>query len=280
MKSVENMAISFLRKVYASAAKGTVAEVYGGLPLEVAYYLLNRKKRELVRIEADYEIAVTIKGKPSFLMNQLELELVRREKPLHLETAIEETAEPATEKVESSLVADETRDHAPPPPEGAEAKKKKRRRKKKVKSDMEAPAEAESQSAGQEHKNSEETPVAEHDETVPAGDGDADTEHDAGTELQGGEHKKKRRRRRRRSKTGPTEGGTATDAPDDHDDHDATGPDTAVVEEAVPAAAEPEVAVPEPPVEEAPKKPQRKRAPRKKKSDAEVPVEAAPDATD
>ena len=49
VKSVENMAISFLRKVHAAAAKGTAAEVRGSLPLEVAYYLLNRKKRELPR---------------------------------------------------------------------------------------------------------------------------------------------------------------------------------------------------------------------------------------
>jgi ribonuclease E len=277
VKSVENMAISFLRKVYASAAKGTVSEVYGGLPLEVAYYLLNRKKRELVRIEADYEIAVTIKGKPSFLMNQLELELVRREKPLHLEIAPDDMAEPPAEKVESPQVPDETRDHASPPPEGAEAKKKKRRRKKKVKPDLEAPAEAELQPAGEDQQNPEVPAMAEQDETAPTGDGDADTEPDAATELKSGEHKKKRRRRRRRSKTGPAEGGTATESPDDHD---ATGPETAAVEEAVPAAVEPEVAVQDPPVEEAPKKPLRKRAPRKKKTDTEVPVEAAPDAAD
>ncbi len=81
IKSVEAMAVSFLRKVHASAAKGTIGEVRGGLPLEVAYYLLNRKKKDLARIEADYDIEVTIKGKPSFLMNQIELELLKREKP-------------------------------------------------------------------------------------------------------------------------------------------------------------------------------------------------------
>jgi ribonuclease E len=42
VKGVENMAISFLRKVHA-AAKGNAAEVHGSLPLEVAYYLLNRR---------------------------------------------------------------------------------------------------------------------------------------------------------------------------------------------------------------------------------------------
>jgi ribonuclease E len=68
VKSVEAMAVSFLRKVHAAAAKGQIAEVTWWLPLEVAYFLLNRKKRELAQIENDYEIVVTIKGKPSFLL--------------------------------------------------------------------------------------------------------------------------------------------------------------------------------------------------------------------
>ncbi|MFZ3207215.1 MAG: Rne/Rng family ribonuclease [Geobacteraceae bacterium] len=80
VKSVENMALSFLRKVHAAAAKGTNADVHGDLPLDVAYYLLNRKKRELARIETDYDIDVTIKGKPSFLMNQIDLVVLKRER--------------------------------------------------------------------------------------------------------------------------------------------------------------------------------------------------------
>jgi ribonuclease E len=92
VKSVEAMALSFLRKVHGAAAKGTVAEVRGGLPLEVAYYLLNRKKRELTQIENDYEIEVTVKGKTSYLLNQLELETVKRETP-RLEDVIKSAEE-------------------------------------------------------------------------------------------------------------------------------------------------------------------------------------------
>ena len=136
VKSVEAMAVSFLRKVHAAAAKGTVAEVRGGLPLEVAYYLLNRKKRELTQIENDYEIEVTVKGKTSFLLNQLELETVKREKP-HLEDVLKSEAE-ADEAhkvtVPSSpaqqLTADEElKAETVAPTEGG--KKRKRRKKKK-----------------------------------------------------------------------------------------------------------------------------------------------------
>jgi ribonuclease E len=136
VKSVEAMAVSFLRKVHAAAAKGTVAEIRGGLPLEVAYYLLNRKKRELTQIENDYEIEVTVKGKTSFLLNQLELETIKREKP-HLEdvqksAAEAEEAHKPVESVSSTpLIAtdEEQKDDISVPSEGV--KKRKRRKKKK-----------------------------------------------------------------------------------------------------------------------------------------------------
>ncbi len=130
VKSVEAVAVSFLRKVHAAAAKGQVAEVWGGLPLEVAYYLLNRKKRELAQIENDYEIVVTIKGKPSFLLNQIELEVVKREKQPRDESTELEIAALVPAVVEVETVADvETT------LEGAAKKKRKRRRKKKTGAD-------------------------------------------------------------------------------------------------------------------------------------------------
>ena len=136
VKSVEAMALSFLRKVHGAAAKGTVSEVHGGLPLEVAYYLLNRKKRELTQIENDYEIEVTVKGKTSYLLNQLELETVKREKPRAEDVAKSdaESDEAPAPRPRFETVAVE----APVSGAAAEAsvsaeggKKRKRRRKKK-----------------------------------------------------------------------------------------------------------------------------------------------------
>lgn len=127
VKSVEAVAVSFLRKVHAAAAKGQVAEVRGGLPLEVAYYLLNRKKRELAQIENDYEIVVTIKGKPSFLLNQIELEVVKREKQPRDESAEHELVAAVPAAVEIDAIAD-----AETTLESSAKKKRKRRRKKKV----------------------------------------------------------------------------------------------------------------------------------------------------
>lgn len=124
VKSVEAMALSFLRKVHGAAAKGQVAEVRGGLPLEVAYFLLNRKKRELAQIENDYEIVVTVKGKPSFLLNQLELEVIKREKGEQDERSVPH---------EFAAAVSESGEVSEPGASGDGTAKKKRRRKKKKK---------------------------------------------------------------------------------------------------------------------------------------------------
>ncbi|HEY6008422.1 MAG TPA: Rne/Rng family ribonuclease [Geobacteraceae bacterium] len=199
VKGVENMAISFLRKVHAAAAKGTTAEVRGGLPLEVAYFLLNRKKRELTQIENDYDIEVTIKGKPSFLMNQLEIELIKREKPHHVEAPEHATealaAVPSPEQKAGSAAT------APAPAVEEGKAKKKRRRGKKGKGEEE-PAVVEAVEA--------ETGGGEAEAEVPAAEG-AEIPGQAETEeLQEGGKKKRRRRRRR----GKGQAGEAPEAPE------------------------------------------------------------------
>ncbi|QSV45904.1 Rne/Rng family ribonuclease [Geobacter benzoatilyticus] len=195
VKNVESMALSFLRKVHAAAAKGTVAEVHGGLPLEVAYYLLNRKKRELARIEDDYDIVVTVKGRTSFLMNELELETVKRDKPAHVEHNAE-PAEPLEKKPEtvtetSKLI--EAEESAPQ--EGTEGKKRKRRRsrKKSTVDDAQAASLAGEGQHDEEQPDEEAIVEPEVEEQLPENEERADT-------PQGDEAKKKRRRRRRRSK--------------------------------------------------------------------------------
>ncbi|WP_185244258.1 Rne/Rng family ribonuclease [Citrifermentans bremense] len=174
VKSVEAMALSFLRKVHAAAAKGTIGEVVGGLPLEVAYYLLNRKRHELSQIENDYDIEVTVKGKPSYLLNQMDLELIKREKP-----AIEEL--PQEKPVHGRSLPKE--EAAQEPAEGRKKKKK--------------------------GKKTPEPEGAPHAEALPV----AVVEEPGGAELvltvegEPEEHKKKRRRKRKRGKGGAAEAG-------------------------------------------------------------------------
>ncbi len=264
VKSVEAMAVSFLRKVHAAAAKGTIAEVRGGLPLEVAYYLLNRKKRELTQIENDYEIEVTVKGKTSFLLNQLELDTVKREKP-NLEDVIksEAEAEEAHKPVIPStpvpqIVADEEhKEESAAPVEGV---KKRKRRKKKKKAVGDISLEATAADVVDAEGEHDETPQVEGADVVLESEEVAVPEvgDDAADQAA---KPKKRKRRRSRSKAHK-----ALDAPAE-EAADATTVESAVMEEAIPVTTQPEVV-------EAAVKPKRARPPRKKKPATAVEVPA------
>jgi ribonuclease E len=233
VKGVENMAISFLRKVHAAAAKGNAAEVHGSLPLEVAYYLLNRKKRDLAQIENDYDIEVTIKGKPSFLMNQLELEVVKREKhhdghheekPGRERAAVSHT--PAIQPEQAEVVPVEAAAEA-----AAEAgEKKKRTRSRKKKGEVETPV-VETAAVHLDEPALEPAAEAEEPDTEAAGEVHAD---------EGAEHGKKKRRRRRRKKGKSAEGAVTEEsavegeepaAEGDEDEGDAVGEAAALADE-------------------------------------------------
>ena len=265
VKSVEAMAVSFLRKVHAAAAKGTVAEVRGGLPLEVAYYLLNRKKRELTQIENDYEIEVTVKGKTSFLLNQLELETLKREKP-HLDDVLKSEAE--AEEAHKMVVPKEPAPHSTAddaqstePSVPVEGGKKRKRRKKKKKAAGEANIDAADLGKDETGIGISDAPESgDASETAEVADSETvDNEADQSVKP------KKRKRRRSRSK-----------AHKDHE-HPVDGApfeavsEPAVQETAIPASSPSETIATQ-------TKPKRVRPPRKKaqESAAAQPVNSEP----
>lgn len=230
VKSVEAMALSFLRKVHGAAAKGQISEVRGGLPLEVAYFLLNRKKRELAQIENDYEIVVTIKGKPSFLLNQLELEVIKREKG--------EQDERHSLSPDASVEVGDANEIAAVTPGGETAGKKKRRRKKKKKGT------GGEQSLASTVQDAEEG-VSSAEAAESAGQ-QQDLQAEAASE---GEPAKKRRRSRSRKK-----GGKAT--------HDAVATEPQPLDSGVVAAPQPEAQPVVPVSAETKKKSSRSRKPK------------------
>jgi ribonuclease E len=278
VKSVEAMALSFLRKVHTAAARGNIADVRGGLPLEVAYYLLNRKKHELIQIEIEYDIEVTVKGKPSFMMNEMELEFAKREKQPHPETGHEQgvTAEPgngdaviAGEETDNGTLSDETAD--------GKSKRKRRRGKKKpaVSTESAQTDEAEASATADEEHPAATAPEADTEEagSAPA---DETTEGDTAGEVV----KKKRRRRRKRTKpqTAQEDGTEPNEATEATETEIAAEPPV-FASPTVPAA---EVSTTEPDavVEDKPKrKPRKPRAPKAVSPMTEVTMEpvAAPE---
>lgn len=264
VKSVEAMALSFLRKVHGAAAKGTISEVRGGLPLEVAYYLLNRKKRELTQIENDYEIEVTVKGKTSFLLNQLELETFKREKPRAEDVAKSEAESdeapaprPRFETVAEKVVVADEAGEGLVPAEGGK-KRKRRRKKKKAAGDVIASVE-----------QTETAPVtvdqaAHGTENIPAaevGEQAAEVHDESAT--------KPKKRKRRRGKKGPKASGEAISEMETA--HGDAGAPPALVQVPEPVVAESHEP---PPVAEIPKRLRVARA--KKKPAADVVADTPP----
>ena len=80
LKSPETQAVALLRKIHASAAKGQVARVDAQLPMEVASYLLNNNREELVEMERRYQLQIHIHGNRDFLADQVEIEIQKKEK--------------------------------------------------------------------------------------------------------------------------------------------------------------------------------------------------------
>ena len=235
VKSVEAMALSFLRKVHAAAAKGTIGEVIGSLPLEVAYYLLNRKRHELSQIESDYDIEVTVKGKPSYLLNQMELELVKREKlpqeelpqekaplrpPVKEESAVSEAAllearkKKKRGKVKPQLEAEAAVSHEAAPialavesggaervltVEGDQEEQRKKRRRKRKRGKGSAAEAGGEHAAGQPVESAVDLPSGPATAFAePAGGEHAQGAHVSALSEEGGEEAKKKRRRKRR----------------------------------------------------------------------------------
>ncbi|MBA4392044.1 MAG: ribonuclease [Desulfobacca sp.] len=80
VRSVETLALMYLRKIWLGISKGAIATVNGVLPLEVANYLLNRKREELSRLEESHRVTIFLEGQPNLLPEDGKLEFVKKEK--------------------------------------------------------------------------------------------------------------------------------------------------------------------------------------------------------
>ena len=158
LKSPETQAVSLLRKIHASAAKGQVSRIDAQLPRDVAAYLLNNKREELVTMERDHRLQIHIHGNRDFLADQVEIEIQKKEKdktpqpefvaagllPMSVE---DESKNESTESAQPEAAKDDT--------EPAKKRRRRRRRKPSETADTEVSQSAES-----------ETPV-DHEGDVP-----------------------------------------------------------------------------------------------------------------
>ena len=81
IRSAVAFALSILRQIRAEAAKDTLATVKAQLPMDVAFYLLNQKRREIAQLEEEYNLTLNLVGNPLARQNEHTMEFVRRAAP-------------------------------------------------------------------------------------------------------------------------------------------------------------------------------------------------------
>jgi len=218
IKSPESLALAFLRRIHAAVAKGKTARIEGRVSLEVASYLLNAKRDELVELERRHQAEIILHGDPAMRAEPGELEVIKREKGETAKVALAEV--PLRAAAEEQLIVSRSEEpgdddaeelEEPGEEEAATAdgengtKKKRRRRRRKKK-----PAEGETpEGEGSEAVIEEGTAAA--DEALAE-----ETATEGADEASAAPAKKKRRRggrKRRGAKEAATDGEAPTEFP-------------------------------------------------------------------
>jgi ribonuclease E len=130
IKSTISLALIVLRRIRTEAAKDTLATVKAVLPMDVASYLLNQKRKDITSLEDEYNITIHLVGNPVARQNEYEIEFIRRELTIEPATVVEKVSRresvdvssipPVAPSRESSREEVEQRDK-PVPPMVAEA---------------------------------------------------------------------------------------------------------------------------------------------------------------
>ncbi len=156
--SLEYTALTAYRKIETQAVKGLSSQIKVSLPYEVADYLLNQKRSEIVHLESEYEMSIHISGNPDMAWDECRIETTKREAPhapepvklaLETEESLKETEGEEEEDAGTrgaAKTAEEPKKNGatPPPAESQEPVKKKshRRSRHRRKKPGEKPAEA------------------------------------------------------------------------------------------------------------------------------------------
>jgi len=77
--SLEYIALSAFRKLESQAVKDLTAEMNVSLPHEVANYLLNQKRKELLSLETDYNLTIHISGLSDMSWSDVSISTVKRD---------------------------------------------------------------------------------------------------------------------------------------------------------------------------------------------------------
>ena len=261
IRSVETLAVSVLRRLHAALAKGNIAYAEVQLARDIARYLNNEKRLELVEMERGSQVDIQITGRTSFLPEQVEITLQKREKEKQAAEFVEARAAAMAEM--PARPAEPAAEAVAQPADEAGRNKRNRGRKKK--------SGEEELAVGEEGISPELS--AEPLEAREAADEGLGEQGEETVAEESGAKKKRRRRNRKKKATGSAEAGAAPEA---QPAEAGAAEEFQADEESAEEAGEETV-----PGEETAQKKKRRRRGRKKKSSGEAavaPAEAAGEA--
>ncbi len=227
IRSTDSAALQALRRIEALGVQGKAARVAVTLPVEVALYLLNQKRKELQRIEARYGLDVLVKVDDAMIASQFEAEVLEEasERPPVTEAAptVVEPIAAVDEPVDDDEADDTeaaTERATADGDDGGRRKRRRRRRRRGGRGDGDGVGEEGARDDDGIEADVAETPTV----TAPTGDdavspvadappavaAEAPAQTDAGEAdrdaADQGEAEKPKRRRRRRRPAGETDG--------------------------------------------------------------------------
>jgi ribonuclease E len=216
VKNVESAGLAALRKLQARCLRADFGKVRMGVPPEIAQWLLNFKREEIVSLERRHGIKVVVEPKGSLLRHESEFEFFPRDKvevppALVLPDRQAPPAPPDMKELEQAPPEEpdgtEPAADGPEPAEEPAPARKRRRRRRRGRGRDAAPAEGGAPAVEGTEPEDEGTDA---DLPVPETDTDAEapeTEAAAGAPETEGARKRRRRRRRRRRGAGAGEPG-------------------------------------------------------------------------
>jgi ribonuclease E len=77
VRSVETLALVYLRQIKTGVTRKNVSRVACKLPIAVAEYLLDKKRQELLDLESKYEVVINIEGDPAMSLTDSHLDFIK-----------------------------------------------------------------------------------------------------------------------------------------------------------------------------------------------------------
>ncbi len=78
VRSLESIALTILRTIQMHVAKGNIAVVEGDVSMDLADFLLNQKRGEIIRMETTHKVQVHLKGKPDLYHHAYRLDFIEK----------------------------------------------------------------------------------------------------------------------------------------------------------------------------------------------------------